>query len=60
MPFGTPEDVRALVRECIDLLADDGTGYVVAPCHNLQGITPVENILALYDEAHSYGDQARR
>jgi uroporphyrinogen decarboxylase len=30
-------------------LASDGTGYILAPCHNLQGITPLENILALYE-----------
>ena len=35
--------------------ATDGTGYVLAPCHNLQANTPVENILAMYDEAHRYG-----
>ncbi|MFW5857475.1 MAG: uroporphyrinogen decarboxylase family protein [Planctomycetota bacterium] len=55
LPFGTPEEVRVEVRKCIDLLAADGTGYILAPCHNLQANTPVENILALYDEAHTYG-----
>lgn len=55
LPFGTPEEVRAEVRHCIDELARDGTGYIVAPCHNLQVVTPVENILAMYDEAHHYG-----
>ena len=55
LPFGTPEEVRAEVRYCIDSLASDRTGYVVCPCHNLQAGTPVENILALYDEARRYG-----
>jgi uroporphyrinogen decarboxylase len=55
MPFGTPEEVRAEVRHCIDALASDGTGYILAPCHNLQGHTPLENILAMYDEAWQYG-----
>ncbi|HBC86858.1 MAG TPA: uroporphyrinogen-III decarboxylase-like protein [Lentisphaeria bacterium] len=55
LPFGTPEEVRAEVRHCIDSLAGDKTGYILAPCHNLQGITPVENILAMYDEAWNYG-----
>lgn len=55
LPFGTPEEVRAEVRHCIDALASDGTGYILAPCHNLQVNTPVENIIALYDEAHRYG-----
>lgn len=55
MPFGSPEQVRAEVRDNIDLLAADRTGYVLAPCHNLQAITPVANIIAMYDEAHNYG-----
>lgn len=55
LPFGTPEEVRAEVRTCIDTLASDGTGYIVAPCHNLQPNTPVENIIAMYEEAHTYG-----
>lgn len=56
LPFGTPEEVRADVRSCIDALAPDRTGYIVAPCHAIQSNTPVENILALFDEALEYGD----
>ena len=55
LPFGTPEEVRAEVRHCIDALASDGTGYMLAPCHNLQAVSPVENIIAMYDEAWNYG-----
>lgn len=55
LPFGTPADVRAEVRRCIDALASDGVGYIVAPCHNLQVVSPLANIIALYDEAHTYG-----
>jgi len=55
LPFGTQDQVRAAVREAIDALAFDGTGYILAPCHNLQAVTPVENILAMYDEAWRYG-----
>jgi uroporphyrinogen decarboxylase len=55
LPFGTPDEVRAEVRHCLDALASDGTGYILAPCHNLQVNTPVANILALYDEAWRYG-----
>ena len=56
---GTPDEVRAEVRRAIDELACDGTGYVVAPCHNLQPVTSVENIIAMYDEAHQYGRRER-
>jgi len=55
LPFGTPDDVRAEVRHNIDALACDGTGYILAPCHNLQAVSPVENIIAMYDEAWNYG-----
>ncbi len=58
LPFGTPEEVRAEVRHCIDALAGDKIGYILAPCHNLQAITPVENIVAMYDEAWRYGKMA--
>ncbi len=55
LPFGTPQDVRDEVKWLIENLASDGTGFIVAPCHNLQSNTPVENILALYEAAHEYG-----
>lgn len=55
LPFGTPEQVRQEVRDCIDALASDGTGYILAPCHNIQAVSSVENILAMYDEAWNYG-----
>lgn len=51
LPFGAPDDVRAEVRWLAETLGKDRTGLIIAPCHNLQAITPVENILALYDEA---------
>lgn len=50
LPFGTVEDVRQEVRDNARLLGQGG-GYILAPCHNIQPITPVENILAMYDEA---------
>lgn len=55
LPFGTPQEVRAEVRHCMDALASDGTGYILASCHNLQVNTPIENIIAMYDEAWKYG-----
>ncbi len=55
LPFGSAEDVRAEVRRAIDTLASDRTGYILAPCHNIQANTPVENIIAMYDEATRYG-----
>ncbi len=58
LPFGTPEAVRKEVREVIDALASDHTGYIFAPCHNIQVVSPVENVIAMYDEAWKYGKLA--
>jgi len=55
LPFGTVEDVRAEVQRMVETLACDRTGLIVAPCHNLQAITPVENIVAMYEAAREYG-----
>lgn len=49
LPFGTVEEVRAEARENIATLGEGG-GYILAPCHNLQVITPVENVVAMYEE----------
>ena len=53
LPFRTSAEVRAEVRWLKQTLGRDGTGYILAPCHNLQANTPVENIIAMYDEAIS-------
>ena len=50
MPYGTPGDVRAEIRERIKVLAKGG-GYILAPSHELQGDVPLENMLAFIDEA---------
>jgi len=55
LPFGTVEEVRAEVRRMVETLGCDRTGLIVAPCHNLQAITPVENIVAMYEAAREYG-----
>jgi uroporphyrinogen decarboxylase len=48
LPFGTAEDVRQEVAYNLHTLGRDGTGYILAPCHNIQANTPIENILAMY------------
>jgi len=47
LPFGTPEDVAEEVRLRIQTVGRGG-GFIVAPAHNFQPDTPVENVLALY------------
>jgi len=57
LPFKKPDDVRAEVRSCIDALWTDKTGYILAPCHNFQAITPLENIFTMYEYAREYSAQ---
>ncbi len=54
LPFGKVEDVKNEVRENIEILGKNG-GYILAPCHNIQPVTPVENILAMYESGYEYG-----
>ncbi len=55
LPFGSVAEVAAEVRECIATLGQGG-GYILAPCHNLQAVTPVENIVAMYETAYEAGE----
>jgi uroporphyrinogen decarboxylase len=53
MPHGTVQEVRHEVRRLIDSLGQGGR-YILAPSHFLMDDVPVENVLALYDEARSH------
>jgi uroporphyrinogen decarboxylase len=53
LPFGTPEQVRQEVRERMRVLGEDG-GYICSPDHMIKRETPLENILALYDEINTF------
>ena len=52
LPFGTVEDVRSEARDNIRILGRAG-GYILAPCHNIQSITPVDNVIAMYETART-------
>jgi uroporphyrinogen decarboxylase len=54
LPFGTVEEVRREVLDNIQILGDGG-GYILAPCHNIQVVTPPENIVAMYEAAFENG-----
>jgi uroporphyrinogen decarboxylase len=54
LPFGTEGDVREEVLDNLRILGDGG-GYILAPCHNIQPLTPIGNILAMYAEGYSSG-----
>ena len=48
LPHGTPDEVRAEVRERVRVLGEDG-GYILCSSHHIQSDTPLENVLAMYD-----------
>jgi uroporphyrinogen decarboxylase len=47
LPQGTPAEVRSAVETCVQTLAADGSGLVVAPSHRLTADVPMENVDAL-------------
>ena len=53
LPFGTPEQVRAEVKERLEIFGQGG-GFVFNPIHNVQARTPLENLRALYDAVRDY------
>lgn len=54
LPFGTPEDVRAEVRDRIEALAPGG-GYIICTAHNIQADTTMENVQALLQAYKDFG-----
>jgi uroporphyrinogen decarboxylase len=57
LPYGTPEDVVAEVREAIATAARGG-GYILASDHSLHDGIPVENILAMARAGLEFGADA--
>jgi uroporphyrinogen decarboxylase len=50
LPHCSVEECRAEARHRLDVVAPGG-GYIFAPAHCIQPDTPLENILAVYEEA---------
>ncbi len=57
LPFGTIDEVRQEVVDNLHILGKGG-GYILAPCHNIQSITPVENVVAMYETAYRLGQKS--
>ncbi|HOU12048.1 MAG TPA: uroporphyrinogen decarboxylase family protein [Anaerolineae bacterium] len=55
LPFGAPDDVRREVRERLRIFAPGG-GFIFNTIHNVQPLSPVENVLALYQTVREYGE----
>ncbi len=53
LPFGTPDEVRREVRERIETFAPGG-GFVFTSIHNVQALTPLDNLLAMFEVLENY------
>jgi uroporphyrinogen decarboxylase len=51
LAMGSVEDVRQEVIDNLRILGQGG-GYIIAPCHNIQAVSPPENIVAMYDTGY--------
>ena len=54
LPFGRVEEVRQEVLDNLRILGDGG-GYILAPCHNIQPLTPPQNVAAMYRTCYENG-----
>ena len=54
LPFGTIKEVKQEVLDNIKILGKGG-GYILAPCHNIQAVSPPENIVMMYKTGYEYG-----
>ncbi|HPO83032.1 MAG TPA: uroporphyrinogen decarboxylase family protein [bacterium] len=54
LAFGSVDEVKKEVIENIKILGYDGK-YIIAPCHNIQSISPPENIVTMYETGYEYG-----
>jgi len=53
LPFGTPEEVREMVRDRMRIFGKGG-GFVFSTVHNLQAGVPTQNMLALYQAVSDF------
>jgi hypothetical protein len=53
LPFGTPKDVRKQVLQRCEIFSKNG-GFVFNTIHNLQALTPLENIIAMIDAINEF------
>ena len=59
LPHGTEAECRAEARHRIDVIGKGG-GYIFSPAHCIQPDTPIENVLAIYEEALGLTEGALR
>jgi uroporphyrinogen decarboxylase len=51
---GSPEEVKAYCRRTLEIMMPGG-GYCMAPTHQIQDNSPVENVLAMYEIGKTAG-----
>jgi uroporphyrinogen decarboxylase len=54
LPFGSVAEVRQEVLDNLSILGAGG-GYILAPCHNIQPVSPPENVVAMYQTGYENG-----
>jgi len=54
LAFGSVEDVKKEVLDNLRILGEGG-GYILSPCHNIQAVSPPENIVAMYQTGYDNG-----
>lgn len=53
LPFGSPEEVRKEVLERCEIFAPGG-GFIFNAIHNVQALTPIDNLIAMIDAVKEY------
>jgi uroporphyrinogen decarboxylase len=54
LAFDSVGEVEQEVRHNLEVLGKNG-GYILAPCHNIQAVSPPENIVAMYKAGYELG-----
>lgn len=54
LAFRSKEKICQEVMDNLRILGRGG-GYILAPCHNIQVVSPPENIVAMYEMGYEYG-----
>jgi uroporphyrinogen decarboxylase len=55
---GSIGEVRQEVEDNLRILGQGG-GYILAPCHNIQAVSPPENVVAMYEAGYALGWSGR-
>ncbi len=55
LPKGTPQQIKDEIKRRNTILGKDG-GFILAPAHNIQYDTPLENIFAMFEAVKEIGE----